>query len=96
MAHARQADRAFPQAAIYLLAALAAATLVMVIVLAGTLGPLGVRAPTTDAIQVDPAVIEAGRQWELQRKAQSGYVDPVIQAGRDWEKQRKQQSGAPE
>jgi hypothetical protein len=96
MAHARQADRAFPQAAIYLFAALAAATLVMVIVLAGALGPLGVRTPTTDGIQVDPAVIEAGQQWELQRKAQSGYVDPVIQAGRDWEKQRKQQSGASE
>ncbi len=91
MAHARQADRAFPQAAIYLLAALAAATLVMVIVLAGALGPFAVRTPATDGIQVDPVVIEAGRQWELQRKAQSGYVDPVIQAGRDWEQQRKQQ-----
>ena len=94
MAHAHQADRAIPQAAIYLFAALAAATLVMVIVLAGALGPFSVRAPATDRIQIDPAVIESGRQWELQRKAQSGYVDPVIQAGRDWEQQRKQQSGA--
>jgi len=96
MAHARQADRAFPQAAIYLLAAVAAATLVMVILLVGALGPLGLRTPAVDGIQVDPAVIDAGRQWELQRKAQSGYLDPLIQAGRDWEQQRKQQSGASE
>ena len=91
MAHAQQAERAFPQSAITLVAAALVAVLLAGIVALSN--PFGLRAPVSDRIQVDPAVVEAGRQWELQRKQQSGYVDPVIEAGREWERQRKQQSG---
>lgn len=96
MAHARQADRAVPHTAIFILAVAAAAVFVTVTLVLSTMGPLRIGAPTSEGYQVEPAVIEAGRDWELQRKAQSGYVDPVIEAGRDWERMRRQQSGATE
>jgi hypothetical protein len=62
----------------------------------GTLNILGARAPIVDRVQVDPAVIQAGRAWERERLAQGGYVDPVRQSGQDWERQRHQQGGASE
>jgi hypothetical protein len=60
----------------------------------GTLNILGARAPIVDRVQVDPAVIQAGRAWERERLAQGGYVDPIRQSGQDWEQQRGQQGGA--
>ena len=91
MAHARQANRAFPQVAISPIVAAVAAILV-----AGTLTfsalDLGLPRPAVEAPQVNPALVEAGRQWELQRKAESGYVDPLIRSAREWEEQRRQQS----
>jgi hypothetical protein len=96
MAHAQQAERAFPQTAISIAAAALAVILLAGIVAFSTMNPFGVLAPAGDRIQIDPAVIESGRQWELQRKQQSGYVDPVIESGRQWELQRKQQSGTPD
>jgi hypothetical protein len=37
----------------------------------GTLNILGARAPIVDRVQVDPAVIQAGRAWERERLAQA-------------------------
>jgi hypothetical protein len=36
--------------------------------------------------------MESGRQWEIQRRQQLGYGNPVLDSGRDWEEQRRQQS----
>ena len=96
MAHARQADRALPQAAMYFIAAVAAAILVTAIVAFAAFGLLGAQAPGVDRLQVDPAVLDAGAQWELERRAQSGYGDPVLESGDEWERQRDQQSGGSE
>jgi hypothetical protein len=96
MAHAQQAERAFPLTAISLAAAAVAAVLMAGIVAFSTVSPSGLFAPVSDRIEIDPIVVESGRQWELQRKQQSGYVDPVIESGRQWELQRKQQSGTPD
>jgi len=96
MAQARQAGRALPQSAFYLAAALVAAIILSAMLATGTLNILGARAPIVDRVQVDPAVIQAGRAWERERLAQGGYVDPVRQSGQDWEQQRGQQGGASE
>jgi hypothetical protein len=96
MAHAQQAERALPQTAVSLLAAAVAGVLLAGIVAFSTMNSSGLFAPVSDRIQIDPAAVESGRQWELQRKQQSGYVDPVIESGRQWELQRKQQSGTPD
>ena len=40
----------------------------------------------------NPAVLESGVQWELQRRQQSGDVDPLTEAQREWERQRRLQS----
>ena len=94
MAHARQADRAFPQSVIYFAAAALAAVVLTGIVGIVTLDPFGFGLGIDRPGHITPAVLESGRQWELQRKQQSGYVDPLVQYGRDWERQRRQQSGA--
>src|SRR5688572_22240590 len=96
MAHARQADRAFPQAASYLTAAMAAAILVIAVVAIAAFGPFGAQAPDLNGLRVNQAVLDSGAQWELERRAQSGYVDPVLDSGDDWERQRDQQSGGSE
>ena len=96
MAHARQADRAFPQAANYIVAAMAAAILVTAIVAIAAFGLFRVQAPDLDGLGVNQAVLDSGAQWELERRAQSGYVDPVLESGDDWERQRDQQSGGSE
>jgi hypothetical protein len=93
MAHARQADRAYPQFTINPIVAAVAAVLVTGIIAFAAVDPLGLQRPSVGAPgSVNPAVLEAGRQWELERKAQGGYIDPVLESGRDWELQRKQQS----
>ena len=96
MAHARQADRAFPQAASYLIAALAAAILITAIAAIAAFGLFNVQAPDLEGVRVNQAVLDSGAQWELERRAQSGYVDPVLDSGDDWERQRDQQSGGSE
>jgi hypothetical protein len=96
MAHARQADRAIPQAASYLIAAMAAAILVTAFVAIAAFGLFNVQMPDLGGRSVDQAVLDSGAQWELERRAQSGYVDPVLESGDDWERQRDQQSGGSE
>jgi hypothetical protein len=93
MAHARQADRANPQAVSNLFAAVAAAILVTTIGAIAAFGLITLPAPDLDGLRVDQAVLDSGAQWELERRAQSGYVDPVIDSGYDWERQRYQQGG---
>ena len=93
MAHARQADRAIPQAANYLVAAMAAAILVIAIAAIAAFRPFGAVAPDLDGLGVSPAVLDSGAQWELERRAQYGYVDPVLDSGDEWERQRDQQNG---
>lgn len=93
MAQARQAVRQLPHTAVYLAAALIAAVTIGVVVALGMLGPMRLEQPATDRGQLSPALIQAGRDWQLQREQQGGFVDPLTQAGRDWETQRKQQSG---
>lgn len=95
MAQARQADRAMPQVAT-LATILVAAMLAVAMLATGTLNLPGTPLGTQDRGEVSPALIQAGQDWELQRKQQSGWVDPVILAGRDWERQRKQQSAGSE
>ena len=91
MAHVNQAERNFPQTAFYVFATALMAAAVTVIVALSALGPIRL-GPISEPIQISPALAQAGRQWELEHKQQSGYVDPVIDYGRDWEKQRRQQS----
>lgn len=92
MAQATQAGRAIPQAPNYLLAAVGA--ILAAILVAGTIAfaaiaPFG--GPSDDPV-VNPAVFESGTQWELQRRQQSGDVDPLTEAQREWERQRRLQS----
>ena len=96
MAQARQADRAYPQAAMYPVFAVAAALLVTAIIAFSALGVLRIQLPTIGGVHTNQAVLDSGADWELQRRAQGGYVDPVIQSGNDWERERRQQGGASE
>lgn len=96
MAQARQAVRQIPHTVIYIAAALAAAIILGAVVALGSFGQVRLEQPANPAVdrgERSPAVLQSGRDWQLQREQQSGYVDQVIQAGRDWEKQRRQQSG---
>jgi len=92
MSHLRQAAGAFPPVAIHYIAAVAAALLVAGVVALSAFGPLNVQMPPVDDRGVSPLALEAGREWEIQRRAQSGYMEPVIQSGDAWEEQRRQQS----
>jgi hypothetical protein len=49
--------------------------------------------PVTYDRGVDPAVIDAGREWQRQREQQGGFSDPFTEAGREWQRQREQQGG---
>ncbi|MBA2634063.1 MAG: hypothetical protein H0U86_13870 [Chloroflexi bacterium] len=92
MSQVRQAAGAFPPVAIHYIAAVAAALLIAGIVALSAFGFLNVQLPPVDDRGVSPTVLEAGREWEIQRRAQSGYIEPVIQSSDDWEEQRRQQS----
>ena len=94
MAHARRAEPAYyPQSAIYFVTAAVAAVLLTIIAAFAGFDPFGIRTSVDQRITTNPAVVESGRQWELQRLQQGGYVDPVMESGRKWELQRLQQSG---
>ena len=96
MAQTRQADRAFPQAAIYPVLAVAATLLVMAIIAFSAFGVLRIQLPAVDGVHTNQAVLDSGAEWELQRRAQGGYSDPVTQSGDQWERERRQQGGATE
>jgi hypothetical protein len=85
-------DPAFPPTTIYVVAAALAAVILTLTVAFVALNPFRIGAPGNGMHNVDPALIEAGRQWELERKQQSGWIDPVIESAREWERQRNQQS----
>ena len=48
--------------------------------------------PSVEIRPISPALVESGAQWELQRRQQSGDVDPLTEAQREWERQRRLQS----
>lgn len=76
--------------------AMAAAVAIAVTIVLGMLIPGRVSLPSIGQGQaegqVNPALVEAGREWQRQREQQGGFTDPLTQAGRDWESQRKAQS----
>ncbi len=76
--------------------ALVAAVVIAVAILLVMLVPSRVSPPTTGSGEqispANPALIEAGREWQRQRELEGGFTDPLTQAARDWEQQRKQQS----
>jgi hypothetical protein len=94
VAQARQAPRTVPQVHIHPIVVLFSAAIVAAVILFAALNPLGSQGTAApDAGGLRPELIQAGRDWELQRQQQGGYVDPVLEAAQDWEKQRRQQSG---
>jgi hypothetical protein len=90
MTHARHADPAVPLTAIYFLAAALAAVVLITVVAVTTLEPFGFGARGEDLPGVSPAVVDSGIQWELERRQQYGYVDPVVESGDQWERERRQ------
>ncbi|MEO8510012.1 MAG: hypothetical protein ABI534_02100 [Chloroflexota bacterium] len=94
MAHARVAERGFPQSAVFIVLAVLVAVMLAAIAAFAILDPFGLRAPAISEVRTTPAVIDSGRQWEFQRLQQGGYVNPVLDSGRQWEIERLQQSGA--
>lgn len=78
--------------------AVVAVLAIAVTILLGMIIPSGVTLPSTGEgqvqSQVNPALVEAEREWQRQREQQGGFTDPLTQAGRDWERQRLQQSGS--
>ena len=92
MAQATRAERAIPQAPNYPLAAVGAilaAILVAATIAFAAIDPFG--GPSVEPA-INPAVLESGAQWELERRLQVGDLDPLTDAQRDWERQRRQQS----
>ena len=78
----------------WMVAGAAAAVATLALGLAVSFG--AIRLPAAPAVldrAVDPAVIEAGRDWQVQREQQGGFADPVTEAGREWQRQREQQGG---
>ena len=92
MAQATQAGRAIPQAPSYPLAAVGA--ILAAILVAGTIAFAAINPFGGPSVQpaINATVLEAGGQWELQRRQQSGDVDPLTEAQREWERQRRLQS----
>ena len=95
MAQATQAGRAIPQAPSYPLGAVGAVGAVLAAILVAAtiafaaVNPFG--GPSVEPA-INLAVLESGIQWELQRRQQSGDVDPLTEAQREWERQRRLQS----
>lgn len=74
---------------------LVAAAVISISIVLGMLIPTGVRVLTADVEapgQVNPALVDAGRQWQTEREQQGGFSDPRTEAGQAWENQRRQQS----
>lgn len=92
MADVRSAERYQPRPAIPSIQAAVLAVIVTALVVIGTFSLVRAVGGLGDGVTVSPAVLESGRQWELQRRQQSGEIDWVLESGREWERQRKQQS----
>ena len=93
MAQARQADRGIPQATILIFAgAMVLATVLTAVLLSGTIH----FSPMRPAVTTDQVLLEAGREWEAQQRAQTGFgavSDGLRNAGQQWEAERRAQSG---
>lgn len=96
MAQVRRADRAISQAAIYFAAAVIAAIVLTAMVATGTANIFGVGSSPVAPDGANPALLQAGHDWEVQRRQQMGEVDPLVKYGQEWERQRRQQSGSSE
>lgn len=76
--------------------ALVAAAVIAAAILLVMLIPGRVSLPASESggqiSPANPALIEAGREWQRQRELEGGFTDPVTQSAQDWEQQRKQQS----
>ena len=96
MAQARRADRTISQAAIYFDAALITAIVLTVMVATGTLNIFTAGSSSVAPDGANPALLQAGHEWEVQRRQQMGEVDPLVKYGQEWERQRRQQSGSSE
>jgi hypothetical protein len=92
MAHAGVAERTAPQVPSFPFIAAIAAVLVAGVIAFLASDPLGLQQP--DPTAVNPLVLAAERRWEVERKAQMGYIDPAVRSASEWEKQRQQVSGA--
>jgi hypothetical protein len=92
MAHARVAERTVPPVPMFPIVAAVAAVLVAGALAFFAADPFGLHQP--DPTGPNPLVVAAERRWEIERKAQMGYIDPDIRSAREWEKQRQQVSGA--
>jgi hypothetical protein len=92
MAYVQRADRAFPQAAIFLAAAVIAGLVVTAALMIGELQLFG-GASTPELRQPSQAVLQSEAMWLEQRLAEGGYIDPATRSAREWEDQRRQQSG---
>lgn len=90
MAHARQAERPVLVIPVFPFLAAIAAIIIAGVLVFFALDPLGLRQP--DTATVSPHVLASARQWEIERLAQSGYIEPSVRSAREWEKQRQQQS----
>jgi hypothetical protein len=93
MTDVRSAERYQPRPMIPSIQAAVLAVIVTVLAVFGSFSLVRAMGGLGDGVTVSPAVLELGRQWELQRRQQSGWIDPVLESGREWERQRKQQSG---
>ena len=94
MAHAHPARRAFTPTANHIATAALAAVVFAGIVLFSTLG-MGIRVPVAEPSAFDQALMQSARQWELERRQQAGYVDPLSESGDRWELERRQQGLTP-
>jgi len=95
VAHAHQAERAFSQVSHFSIASIAAAVAaiaIAAIISWSAFGSLDLDPPSVQA--PNPALLEAEGRWELQRKLQSGDLDPLTRAQREWERQRLQLGAA--
>lgn len=76
--------------------ALAAAAVITVTMVLVMLIPGRASLPGTESGEANspanPALVEAGREWQRQRELEGGFSDSLTQSARDWEQQRKQQS----
>lgn len=94
MTHALPSQRPLPAVATRPIAAAVVAAILTGILVLGALGLFDAPMPARDPSPVNPSVIEAGRQWELERRQVSGHVDPAIASGTQWELERRQLSTA--
>ena len=92
MAYAPQADRTLPRVPSFSLPGPIMAVVAAGIIAILSIGILALPRPAAPA--ANPFVVASAQQWEVERLAQLGYLDPDVRSAREWEKQRRQQSGA--